>query len=65
MQPTNDTEMTTEQRITALAKHLGCEIADISESTYGENTFDAEGGEYLVLTDDEAEEGAFYIYRTN
>ena len=58
MQPTNDTETTTEQRIAALAKHLGCDVADISESTYGENTFDAEGGEYLVLTDDEADEVA-------
>jgi len=50
------TEPTTEQRIEALAKHLGCDVADISESTYGEGTFDAEGGEYLVLTDEEADE---------
>ena len=55
------TEPTTEQRIQALAKHLGCDVADISESIYGEGTFDAEGGEYLVLTDEEADELADII----
>ena len=56
METTNTTQNDTEQRIAALAKHLGCDVADISESTYGEGTFDAEGGEYLVLTDEEADE---------
>jgi len=56
METTNTIQDDTEQRIAALAKHLGCEVADITESTYGENSFDAQGGEYLVLTDDEADE---------
>lgn len=42
-------------RIAALAAHLECDVNDISEDSYGENTFDAEGGEYLVLTDSEAD----------
>lgn len=54
--PTKTTTETIDPRIEALAKHLGCEVSDISESTYGENSFDAEGGEYLVLTDGEADE---------
>lgn len=53
---TETTTETIDPRIEALAKHLGCEVSDISESTYGENSFDADGGEYLVLTDDEADE---------
>jgi hypothetical protein len=58
METTNNTETSTdtEQRIKSLAKHLGCEVGDITESTYGENSFDAEGGEYFVLTDNEADE---------
>ena len=52
------TEPTTEQRIQALAKHLGCDISEVSESRFGDNCFDAEGGEFLVLTDDEADEKA-------
>jgi hypothetical protein len=50
-----NTDPTTEQRIAALAKHLGCEADEISENGYDENTFDGCGGEYLVLTDDEAD----------
>lgn len=45
-------------RIAALAAHLECDVNDISEDSYGENTFDAEGGEYLVLTDSEADDRA-------
>lgn len=52
------TEPTTEQRIQALAKHLGCDVSEISESRFGENLFHAEGGEFLVLTDEEADETA-------
>lgn len=55
-QPNTDT--TTEQRIAALAKHLGCDIEDISPCGYDDCTFEACGGEYLVLTDDEADERA-------
>jgi len=43
-------------RMYALAKHLNCDATDISIAQYGDNTFDAEGGEYLVLTDCEADE---------
>lgn len=53
-----NTDTTTEQRIEALAKHLGCDIGDISASTYDDCSFDACGGEYLVLTDDEADDRA-------
>jgi hypothetical protein len=52
------TDTTTEQRIVALAKYLGCEIDDISLSRYEDNAFEARGGEYLVLTDNEADERA-------
>jgi hypothetical protein len=55
---TTTTDITTEQRIAALAKHLGCELDDISASVYDDISFSACGGEYLVLTDDEAEERA-------
>ena len=41
-------------RIKALAQHLGCKKSEI-ENLY-ENTFEAEGGEYLVVTDSEAED---------
>lgn len=55
-------DTTTEQRIQALAKHLGCEASDISPSRYDDCAFDACGGEYLVLTDSEADErGREYI----
>ena len=40
----------------ALAAHLGCDLDDVNESQWGE--FEAEGGDYLVLTDDEADEKA-------
>ena len=55
---TTTTDITTEQRIAALAKHLGCELDDISASVYDDNVFNACGGEYLVLTDYEANEQA-------
>jgi len=38
----------------ALAKHLGCEAADIKPE-YG-NEYAAEGKQYLVVTDEEADE---------
>lgn len=55
---TTTTDITTQQRIAALAKHLGCEVDDISATGYNDSSFDACGGEYLVLTDDEAQERA-------
>jgi hypothetical protein len=42
----------------ALSKFLGCKKAEIEVTAYDENTFDAEGCEYLVLTDCEADEMA-------
>lgn len=42
------------ERKEALAKNLKVEVEDI-EHLY-DNTFEADGGEYLVLTDDEADE---------
>jgi hypothetical protein len=43
-------------RVRALAKHLGCGLDNISEARYSENAFDAEGHEWKVLTDEEADE---------
>lgn len=51
-------EQDTAKRVEALAKYLKCEIDDISETRHCGNTFDAESGEYIVLTDDEADERA-------
>lgn len=48
------TEQTTDPRIEALAKFLQVEATDISEGM-DENSYDC-GGEYLVLTDSEADE---------
>lgn len=48
------TEQTTDPRIEALAKFLQVEVTDISEGM-DENSYDC-GGEYLVLTDNEADE---------
>ena len=47
-----------QQKEAALAEFLGIKRNEISQSTYDENTFDADGGEYLVLTDEEADEKA-------
>ncbi len=49
--------MSNENKIKALALHLDIDIEDISESSYYDgNEFDADGGEYLVLTDNEADD---------
>jgi len=40
----------------ALAKHLECSVKDVELSTYDDKTFIAEGEEYLVLLDNEADE---------
>ena len=42
-------------KIKALAKHLDCKKKEITQSSYDEDTFEYEGEEYLVLTDDEAD----------
>jgi hypothetical protein len=49
----------------ALAAHLGEKKRDITVTTYDENTYDAPGAEYMVLTDEEADEKcAEYIKET-
>lgn len=46
-----------ESREEALARHLDIAADDVSEESYGDNNFDAGGlGDYLVLTDSEADE---------
>lgn len=58
-------EYTEESRVAALAAFLSIELEDgedygdyITEDSYTENAFEAEGGTYLVLTDDEADDAA-------
>ena len=51
-----DADTDTDARVAALAKFLGIDTDEVEESTYGDNQFDAEGAEYLVLTDSEADE---------
>ena len=41
-------------RIKALAQHLDCKKSEVVHLY--DNTFEAEGAEYLVITDDEADE---------
>lgn len=48
---------TTNTKEQALAKYLGIELNQIKQS-YDENNFEAEGCEYLVLTDSEADDKA-------
>lgn len=49
-------EIDSDVRMQALAKHLECEIDDVSEG-HDETTFDGPGrSEYRVMTDDEANE---------
>ena len=62
---TNTEEPTAEERIKALAEFLEIEIPEgeeledvITEETYTEHAFEAEGNTYLVLTDSEADEAA-------
>lgn len=38
----------------SLAIHLGIKTNEITQSKHDENSFEADGGEYLVLTDSEA-----------
>lgn len=50
--------MGTDPRIRALAEYLGIKDNEIEVTRHDENTFDAEGSEYMVLTDDEADQRA-------
>ena len=45
-------------RVVALAEHLGCALEDVTPEPGLDNTFSAEGKEWLVLTDVEADEAA-------
>ena len=47
---------TKKEREQALADFLGCDADEVKEADYGNNYFEAEGCEYLVLTDEEADE---------
>lgn len=44
------------ERKQALKQHLTVKMKDIKESSYNECTFEVEGMEFLVLTDEEADE---------
>lgn len=45
-----------ENRIKALAQHLDCKKSEILQSSYDENLFEYGSEEYLVVTDEEADE---------
>jgi hypothetical protein len=52
-----DTDTTT-AKIAALAKFHGCDADEVRQSKYDENAFEIGRTEFLVLTDDEADEVA-------
>lgn len=57
MTNTTETELTeTGRKINALAEYIDVGPEDINESTYNDIIFDSDGDEYLVLTDEEANE---------
>jgi hypothetical protein len=47
-----------ELKIIALAKHLDIDPEDIEQSDYDDTTFDVDGYDYLVCTDEEADDRA-------
>lgn len=44
------------QRIAALSVMLEIDVEEVNEASYGTNAFEAERSEFLVLTDDEADQ---------
>ena len=52
------TKQETTDRASTLASFLGIDPEDVQEATYGDHAYDADGGEWLVLTDEEADEAA-------
>ncbi len=50
---------TKEEKRLALAEHLGIDESELEDSDYGENTFEYDGMEYLVLDDQEAYEATY------
>ena len=60
-QPNTETETDfteIEQKIAALAAHLDTDADYIDQSDYDDMVFEADGDEYLVCTDDDADERA-------
>lgn len=47
------------QKLIALATFLGCEVEEISVSRWDDCTFETPEGEYLVCTDEEADQKAY------
>jgi len=45
-----------DERAQALAEYLEIKIEEVSEALYGDNQYDADGCEYLVLDDEEADQ---------
>ena len=52
---TDTTHSIETDKIIALAKHLEIDPEDIEQSGYDDTTFDVDGEEYMVCTDDEAD----------
>ena len=46
------------EKIKALANYLECEVDELEQTSYDENTFEYGSQEYMVLTDSEADERA-------
>jgi hypothetical protein len=58
-EPTGETvELDYDPKVVALATHLDCSPLDVSECRYGDNQYESteDPGEYLVLTDSEADD---------
>jgi hypothetical protein len=47
-----------DDRLVALAEYLGCNLDELDESRYSDNTFEYGREEYLILTESEADEMA-------
>ena len=53
--PAEDVE---EEKRAALAEHLGCAISEVEVSSWDDKTYEAEGNDFLVLDDTEADTAA-------
>ncbi len=52
------THTKTTDRAAVLASFLSLDVEDVQEATYGDHTYEADGEEWLVLTDEEADTAA-------
>lgn len=52
------TKQETTDRASVLASFLTVDQEDVQEATYGTHTYEADGEEWLILTDEEADEAA-------